>query len=67
MSEENVVNFSTQLDALSDDDLWHIAGQIEAMSGGSLFHMSQHECVTALRASFMDPDTARQYMQINAK
>lgn len=61
------MEFSTKLDALTDDDLWHIAGQVEAMSGGSLFNMSQHECVTMLRASFMDPDTAQKYMKASGQ
>lgn len=49
------------VDALSDDDLWHIAGVVRGLAGGSFYHVSQYDCVTAIRASFMDPDTAREY------
>lgn len=49
------------VDALSDDDLWHIAGVVRGLAGGSFFHVSQHDCVTAIRASFTDPDAAREY------
>lgn len=46
----------------TDDDLWHIAGIVAELSGGNLFNVSQHECVTAIRASFMDPDSGRAYL-----
>lgn len=45
--------------ALSDEDLWHIAGVVSSFDGGSLFNVSERECVTAIRASFMDPDAGR--------
>lgn len=44
---------------LSDDELWFLAITVSTMAGGSLFNVSQNECVTALRASFLDPDEAR--------
>jgi hypothetical protein len=55
------------IEAMSDDDLWHIAGVVEQLSGGSLFNVSQDECVTAIRASFMDPDAGRAFMVSRAK
>lgn len=60
------MEFSTKLDALTDDELWHIAAQVASMSGGSLFNVSQRECVTALRASFMDPDTGCEFIKSSA-
>jgi len=54
------------LEALSDDDIWHIATQVSVMAGGSLFDMSQHECVTELRASFMNPDEGREFVKAAA-
>lgn len=50
---------STLLDALGDDDLWNIACTVTEMNGGSLFNVRQRECVTAIRASFMNPDAGR--------
>ncbi|MFJ2989998.1 hypothetical protein ACIPF8_19200 [Collimonas sp. NPDC087041] len=44
---------------LSDDDLWHIAGVVTELNGGSLFNVIQRDCVTAIRASFMNPDAGR--------
>ena len=44
---------------LSNDDLWHIACLVTELNGGSLFNVSQQYCVTAIRASFMDPDSGR--------
>ena len=47
------------IDAMSDDDLWHIATLVSSMSGGSVFNLSANECTTRIRASFEDPDTGR--------
>ncbi len=44
---------------LSDDDLWHIACMVTELNGGSLFNVVQRDCVTSIRASFMDPDAGR--------
>lgn len=44
-----------------DDSLWHIAWVVSKLAGGNLFNVSQRECVTEIRASFMDPDSARAY------
>lgn len=51
--------------AVSDDDLWHIASVVTRLNGGSLFNVSQHECVTAIRASFMDPDAGRALLALS--
>lgn len=48
--------------AMRDDDLWHIAGVITSLNGGNLFNVSQRECVTAIRAAFMDPDAGRAFI-----
>lgn len=57
------MNFQTKLDALTDDDLWHIAGQVAKFTGGSLCNVSQHDCISMVRASFMNPDSGREYLK----
>jgi hypothetical protein len=54
------------IDAMSDDDLWHIAIIVTRLNGGALFNVSAYDCVTAIRASFLDPDSGRQYEQARA-
>lgn len=46
----------------SSDDLWQIAVVVAQMTGGTLLDISQHDCVAEIRASFMDPDSAREYL-----
>lgn len=52
---------------LTDDALWHIAGVVTQLNGGSLFNVSQHECVTAIRAAFMNPDAGRAFVAAAAQ
>ena len=51
------------IEAMSDDDLWHLASMIATMSGGSLYNISANEAVASMRAGFMDPDTGRAFMK----
>lgn len=46
----------------SSDDLWQIAVVVAQLTGGTLLDISQHDCVAAIRASFLDPDSAREYL-----
>lgn len=57
---------SAPIDAMSDDDLWHIAVMVASKAGGTLFNFSQYEVVTEIRASFMDPDAGREYIASRA-
>jgi hypothetical protein len=50
------------IESISDDDLWHIACVVNNLNSGSLFNISQHECVTEIRAAFMDPDAGRAFI-----
>ncbi len=54
------------IDALSDDDLWHIAIVVNRLAGGTLFNVREYDCVTAVRACFMDPDSGREYEKARA-
>jgi hypothetical protein len=51
------------LENASDDDLWHIATTVVSMvGGGGLFNFSQREVTMEIRAAFMSPDEAREYL-----
>lgn len=50
-----------------DDSLWNIAGMVSDMAVGSLFNVSQKEAVTRIRALFMDPDAAREFIKSELK
>ena len=54
------------IDAMSDDHLWQIAVIVNRFAGGSLWNVSEYDCVTAIRASFMDPDSGRAYEKARA-
>jgi hypothetical protein len=59
-------NFSgtprTPIDGLADEDLWLIAGVAACLARGNLSDVNQRECVTAIRAAFADPDSARSFI-----
>jgi hypothetical protein len=40
--------------------VWHIAIVVNRRAGGTLFNGSQDDCVTAIRASLMKPDSGRE-------
>lgn len=66
VQQSPVVNLRA-IDTMSDDDIWHIATLVSSMSGGSVFNLSADECILKVRASFEDPDTAREMMSQTGK
>lgn len=60
--ESDLTRSTPPATAMRDDDLWHIAGVVTSLNGGNLFNVSQRECVTAIRAAFMDPDAGRAFI-----
>lgn len=51
------------IDFLSDNETWHIIVKAATKSGGNLYDLSQDECVTDVRASFLNPDAGRELLK----